>query len=225
MSKKLSCILFFIIFTFCIPLAFAGNYARNLCNHPGFTCYRVQKHDTWSTLFPDPTTRRLVMRVNRMNTNIYRGMIIAIPKNVNYIDHMDVSPFPLRINPPGRKILYINMSFHAFGAYDKYGYLQHWGPVSGGKGYCPDVHRRCNTPRGNFYVYSKGLAGCISKKYPVGEGGAPMPYCMFFHGGYAMHASVLPGYHASHGCVRMFYEDAQWLNRNFVEHGTKVIIR
>ena len=44
-----------------------------------------------------------------------------------------------------------------------------------------------------------------------------MPYCMFFHGGYAIHASpVVPGYHASHGCVRVFQEDARWLHEDFI---------
>jgi lipoprotein-anchoring transpeptidase ErfK/SrfK len=33
--------------------------------------------------------------------------------------------------------------------------------------------------------------------------GAPMPYFLRFTGGYGMHAGDLPGYPASHGCVRM----------------------
>ncbi|HRE32879.1 MAG TPA: L,D-transpeptidase, partial [Candidatus Berkiella sp.] len=62
--------------------------------------------------------------------------------------------------------------------------------------------------------------------YPVGKGGAPMPYCMFFHGGYALHGSnSVPSYNASHGCVRMAPEDAQWLNEDFVQEGvTQVVI-
>lgn len=52
-----------------------------------------------------------------------------------------------------------------------------------------------------------------------------MPYCMFFKGGYAIHASDVPGYNASHGCVRVFYEDAEWLNREFADIGTSVIVR
>ena len=32
---------------------------------------------------------------------------------------------------------------------------------------------------------------------------APMPYFMRFHGADGMHAGYLPGYAASHGCVRM----------------------
>ena len=65
-------------------------------------------------------------------------------------------------------------------------------------------------------IYNKGGAGCASSKFPVGRGGAPMPYCMFFHGGYALHGSYeVPGYHASHGCIRLFVDDAAWLNEEF----------
>ena len=38
---------------------------------------------------------------------------------------------------------------------------------------------------------------------------APMPYFMRFHGGIGLHAGYLPGYPASHGCVRMPKEYAQ----------------
>jgi hypothetical protein len=48
---------------------------------------------------------------------------------------------------------------------------------------------------------------------------------MFFKGGFAMHGSRgVPGYNASHGCVRMFVDDAQWLNKDFADVGTQVII-
>ena len=33
--------------------------------------------------------------------------------------------------------------------------------------------------------------------------GAPMPFFMRIHGGVGMHAGYLPGYPASHGCIRM----------------------
>lgn len=45
--------------------------------------------------------------------------------------------------------------------------------------------------------------------------GAPMPYFLRVHGGIGMHAGYLPGYPASHGCIRLpkemalkFFEDA-----------------
>jgi lipoprotein-anchoring transpeptidase ErfK/SrfK len=45
--------------------------------------------------------------------------------------------------------------------------------------------------------------------------GAPMPYFLRIHGGIGMHAGYLPGYPASHGCIRLpeeiavkFFENA-----------------
>ena len=53
-----------------------------------------------------------------------------------------------------------------------------------------------------------------------------MPYCMYFHGGQALHGSyeVVNG-NISHGCVRLHVNDARWLRFNFAEPGTKVIIK
>jgi L,D-transpeptidase ErfK/SrfK len=111
------------------------------------------------------------------------------------------------------------------GAYDEYGNLIKWGPASPGRSWCSDIHSGCRTKIGQFSIYEKRGEGCISSKFPVPDGGAPMPYCMFFKGGYAIHAAELPGYQASHGCVRTFYEDALWLNHEFAEVGTTVIVR
>lgn len=111
-------------------------------------------------------------------------------------------------------------------AYSAQGKLIKTGRASGGKGYCPDVRRSCRTPRGNFKIYSKGSSSCRSSKYPIGRGGAPMPYCMFFHRGYAIHGSPnVPSHNASHGCIRVKPAAAKWLHRNFIQHGTSVIVR
>jgi len=118
------------------------------------------------------------------------------------------------------KSVRINLSTHTWAAYQD-GRLVKSGRVSGGKNYCPDLHRGCRTPTGTYTVYSKQGSGCISTKFPVGKGGAKMPYCMFFKGGYAMHGSnAVPNYNASHGCVRMPVEDARWLNQEFVNVGS-----
>lgn len=53
--------------------------------------------------------------------------------------------------------------------------------------------------------------------------GAPMPYFMRIVGGVGMHAGYLPGYPASHGCIRM----PEFMAENFfnnVESGTPVTI-
>jgi hypothetical protein len=51
--------------------------------------------------------------------------------------------------------------------------------------------------------------------------GAPMPYFMRIHGGVGMHAGFLPGFPASHGCIRMPERMAEIFFAN-VSHGTPV---
>ncbi len=53
------------------------------------------------------------------------------------------------------------------------------------------------TPSGNFRVYRKQVRGW-SYQYAV-----PLPWVSYFHRGYALHAGTIPGYPASHGCVRV----------------------
>src|SRR4249919_3554217 len=63
------------------------------------------------------------------------------------------------------------------------------------------------TPTGVFTVLQKQIEH-YSSKYD----NAPMPYMQrLTWGGVALHAGSLPGYPASHGCVRMPYEFAQLL--------------
>jgi L,D-transpeptidase ErfK/SrfK len=225
-KRNLLLIVTLILLVNSIPIF--GNYAYRFCSIQGYTCIKVRRGDTWNSLWPDKEKRRIVMRLNRRNLELYPGLIIAVPNNLMQINHMDISPLPYAIKPLKTKAVVIDIEKHAFGAYDINGYLIHWGPVSAGKGWCPDIQRTCESPRGTFFVISKGDAYCISEKYPVPEGGAPMPFCMYFFNGYAMHAGDLPGLHASHGCIRMFYEDAEWLNKYFVElgpRGTIVIVK
>lgn len=114
----------------------------------------------------------------------------------------------------------------SWAAYDPDGNLLRYGKASGGRGYCPDIGRGCRTPTGSFRVHAKQGANCISSKYPVGKGGAKMPYCMFFKGGFAVHGSYdVPRYNASHGCIRVPAQDAKWLNYNFMAIGTRVIVK
>ena len=54
--------------------------------------------------------------------------------------------------------------------------------------------------------------------------GAPMPYFLRIHGGIGMHAGYLPGYPASHGCIRLPKEMAVHFFQN-APIGTPVAIR
>jgi len=73
---------------------------------------------------------------------------------------------------------------------------------------------------GNVMVANVGV-----KRDPKPPGarfrGAPMPYFLRFHGGYGLHAGFLPGFPASHGCVRMPERMAQIFFAN-ANHGTPV---
>jgi hypothetical protein len=118
--------------------------------------------------------------------------------------------------------------------YDADGNIVKWGPIASGRTKCSDSNKACLTMTGVFRVFSKENEKCKSDVFPIGKGGAKMPYCMYFHKGFAMHGSDdMPGYRASHGCVRMFTRDAKWLNETFVDvtneaknqPGTKVVVR
>ena len=84
-----------------------------------------------------------------------------------------------------------------------------WDVSTGRKGY--------TTPSGQFKPYVlKKLH--YSKKYD----NAPMPYSIFFLGGYAIHATGEVdrlGSPASHGCVRLELQNARWLYRIVKEFG------
>ncbi|MBV9575517.1 MAG: L,D-transpeptidase [Gammaproteobacteria bacterium] len=208
--------------------AYAKHYGTTLCEiqKDQYSCYTVKRGQTWEKLYPNEEKRDLVMRINRMNTEIYSGLKIAIPRSDD-LNKLSYSPLPRQIDPPGEKTIIVSIDKLAFGAYSAEGVLRYWGAISSGRGYCRDVHHHCGTPTGKFTIYSKQGKGCVSNKFPVGRGGAPMPYCMFFHGGFALHGSyTVPGYNDSHGCVRLFVNDAEWLNRDFTaeEGETRVII-
>jgi hypothetical protein len=207
--------------------AHAASYGQRLCqSDDDFICHRVQRGESWSSLFGSYEDENVARRVNRMNIELSPGMVIAIPKD-NDLNVMDASPFPYHIGSSPTTRIIVDQSDLAWGAYNSNGDLVKWGPIAAGKDYCPDVGRSCRTVTGNFTVYTKRGEGCVSSKFPVHKGGAPMPNCMFFHGGFALHGSPnVPGYNASHGCVRLFNEDARWLNQEFVEVGsTRVTVR
>lgn len=73
------------------------------------------------------------------------------------------------------------------------------------------------TPVGDFKPYLLKKMH-YSKKYD----NAPMPNSIFFHGGYAIHATYDVknlGRPASHGCIRLSPRDAKWLYQLVREYG------
>ena len=211
-------------------------FGETLCKQSDYFCVKTKSGDTWGSLFPNSEEMDMVRRINRMNINLKPGMTLAIPKNLDRLSIYDVSPFPRYIESDGQKTIYVSQSKLAWGAYDEHGELIWWGPISSGIGRCPGVYGGCSTPTGSFRIIRKQDIDCVSTAFPMraggDNGGAEMPFCMHFFRGYALHGSdTVPGYRASHGCVRMFTEDARWLNEEFINvpgedsaRGTRVVI-
>ena len=84
-----------------------------------------------------------------------------------------------------------------------------WDVSTGRKGF--------STPRGIYQPYLLKPMH-YSSKYE----NAPMPNSIFFHGGYAIHATEAInnlGRPASHGCVRLHPQNARWLYQIVKEYG------
>lgn len=233
LMRRITLMLLIIALTL-FPLISHSKSSRSWCQNQGYECVKVKRGQSWYSLFPDERERGIVMRINRTNGRLYPGMVIAVPDNLTYGDLLDYAPFPHLIDPPDEKLIVVDPNKHAWGAYDSDGTLIRWGPATGGKDWCEDIDQPCRTKAGSFRVYSLGSSDCVSRKFPIPDGGAPMPYCMFFNGGQALHGSpggVVPG-NESHGCVRLFVQDAEWLRYDFVEspmdannyRGTKVVV-
>jgi len=109
----------------------------------------------------------------------------------------------------GNKLIEINLNKQKIYAIED-GNILFSGSISSGK----KGHR---TPRGTFKVLDKERFH-ISNKYPEPNGGAKMPYMLrLTHYGLAIHQGYLPGYPASHGCIRVSKSTAKklwyWANR------------
>lgn len=204
------------------------------CQKDNYHCYRVKRGDTWASLFPDEEERGIAMRVNRLNISLHPGLWLVIPNDLSNGTLLEYAPFPHQIQSTQEKLLVFDPKVLAWAAYDDNGELVKWGPAAGGANHCPDIGKPCRTKSGEFRVYSVGGSNCVSSKFPIPDGGAPMPYCMFFNGGQALHGSPngLIRKNASHGCVRLFVQDAEWLRYNFIEppsgdnqgKGTRVVV-
>lgn len=142
-------------------------------------------------------------------------------------DHKGLGYFPEKRTATGNKVFIFDPKATAWAAYDREGNRVNTGSASGGQDFCADEGRSCHTVTGTYKIYSKKGEDCTSSVYPLEtHGGARMPYCMHFHGGYSIHAAYeVPNYNASHGCIRVLPSAAKWLNQDFADVGTTVIVK
>ena len=203
-----------------------AEYGISFCHNPDFYCRRVHEGDTWELLFPKKSEREFVMRLNRTSVPLRYRSFVIIPKNKTDRDFAHYTSFPEHRDTHHKRLLAINLEKFDFAAYDKSGALIFSGPVSGGKVWCDDTKESCATAMGDYHVFKIKDDKCTSGTYPLTtKGGAPMPYCMYYYKGFAIHGSTLSGFiNRSRGCVRLFDADAKWLNEHFVKLGTEVTV-
>ena len=117
-------------------------------------------------------------------------------------DAMAYSPFPAfwPASEPYAKLLVVSQPLQAFGAYER-GTLVRWGPVSSGRKETP-------TPEGSF-----NLTWHARRRRSTDNQDWLLEWYFNFvnERGVSFHLFELPGYPASHACVRLLLRDAQWL--------------
>lgn len=143
----------------------------------------------------------LVLKINRLDRKHLRsGASLVIPDT--HADLANVSPLPLKLEAAGSipKLILVSREAQAFGAYE-FGGLVRWGPTSTGKKSTP-------TPAGLYHTNWKAR----ERRSSVNQSWI-LPWCFNIDEitGVSFHQFDLPGYPASHGCVRLLEEDAKWL--------------
>jgi hypothetical protein len=135
-------------------------------------------------------------------------------------DPLTYSPFP-RTWPGAEshpKTIVVHQAMQAFGAYEN-GLLVRWGPVSTGRKETP-------TPEGAFNLTWRAR----SRRSTDNEDWLLEWYFNFVNErGVSFHLFDLPGYPASHACVRLLLRDAQWLygwgEQWTLEPGGRVVVK
>ena len=170
---------------------------------------------------------RLLEKLNRADLeHLPRLKALVIPERWD-LDELSYSPLPKQHAWAERypKAFVVHQPSQVFGAYEA-GRLVHWGPVSSGRQEMP-------TPSGLFYTNwrSPGRHSTVNPEWFM-----RWYFNIENRRGISLHAYELPGYPASHACVRFLDRDAKWLydwgeewqldasGRTVLRNGTPVLI-
>ena len=175
-------------------------------------------------LGPEGTT--LMLKINRVDLkHIRTNETLLIPDAAKGL--LSCSPFPLTAQSATgmSKLIIVSRAIQAFGAYES-GKLVMWGPTSTGKKATP-------TPERLFFANwkAKQATSTVNKAWILN-------WCVNLDNmdGVSLHEYELPGYPASHSCVRLLEADAHWIygwidqwilskdGKNVLAKGTPVII-
>ena len=145
---------------------------------------------------------KTILAINRIESNRLRPEHPIIIPDCASAEFNAYSPFPETMNSLQciPKTVLISQRVQAFGLYE-HGELVKWGPVSTGK-------NSTRTPNGLNYGNYKA-----KRKISTVDDSWVLPYYFNFMNfeGVGVHQYALPGYPASHGCVRLYMDDAKYI--------------
>jgi hypothetical protein len=152
-----------------------------------------------------------VEKINGLDRKYFAGKTLFIPKDIETVKNY--SPLPTFDSSLAKhdSVVVVFLGHSLIGVYE-HGRLVFWSPITRGK-------KITYTQTGECFVRSK-VRLMYSKKY----GNVPMPYSLHLFGNVCIHQGPMVGRGASHGCIRLFKRDAQWLYA-WARKGTKVIIK
>ncbi len=145
---------------------------------------------------------QIVYALNRVDAGpAKRTDTLVIPDQWE-ADLMAYSPYPAEVPALAevKKIIFFSYPIQAFGVYEG-GRLVRWGPTSMGKKATP-------TPTGLFFSNwkSKEIRSTSNNDWIL-----KWNFNVSNSGGVGWHQYDLPGYPASHSCMRLYAYDARWL--------------
>lgn len=164
-----------------------------------------KKKDSAMAVFNDEFSKdeqAVILAINRLDTkNKWRADTLMIPDKIDET-LMSYSPFPRSLGQlkEVNKIVFFSYPIQAYALYEK-GNLVKWGPTSMG-------HKTAQTKRGLMFTnWKKELAiSTVNSSWKL-------PYNFNVHNtlGIGWHQYDLPGYPASHSCLRLSMDDAKFL--------------
>jgi lipoprotein-anchoring transpeptidase ErfK/SrfK len=143
----------------------------------------------------------IVLAINRIDDrNLHQGMSMIVPTTFEDPTLWQFMPEEISNAKNIPKLVIVNQRTQAFGFFEN-GKLVRSGPVSSGKESTP-------TPNGLFFTNWKGkeVVSTFSDEWVL-----KWDFNIDNFNGVALHQYAMPGYPASHSCVRLYEKDAKWL--------------
>ena len=169
--------------------------------------------------------KETIAALNRLDVSrLTIGRNLVIPDTF-YSQLLTYAPFPstLLMADSIPQLILVSLRVQAFAMYEN-GILIRWGPVSTGKKSTP-------TPAKLYYCNykSKKKISTVSEEWIM-----PWYFNIDNLNGIGLHQFTLPGYPASHTCIRMYEQDAKFIfswshqwelsGDSIIRHGTPVIV-